>query len=69
MTSAPTPLTVNGLTATITAANKPYDGNTNATITSCTLAGVAPADVGNVTCSASGATFVSAGPARADGDG
>jgi hypothetical protein len=62
MTSAATPLTVNGLTATITAANKPYDGNTNATITSCTLAGVAPADVGNVTCSASGAAFKSAGP-------
>ncbi len=53
--ASPTPVT-----ATITAANKPYDGTTLATITSCTLANVAPADVGNVTCIASGATFASA---------
>jgi len=59
-TAAATPLTVKGLVASITAANKPPDGTTTATITSCTLTGVAPADAGNVTCIASGGTFASA---------
>ncbi len=43
--------------ASITAANKTYDGNNTAAITSCTLSGVAAGDVGNVTCSAASATF------------
>jgi hypothetical protein len=42
------------LTASITAADKVYDGTTAATITSCTLQGVAAVDAGKVTCTASG---------------
>jgi hypothetical protein len=47
------------VTASIAAANKYYDGTPTATITNCSLAGVLAADTGNVTCSASGATFSS----------
>ena len=49
----PTPLT-----ASVTAANKTYNGNTNATITSCALTGVVSGDT--VTCSATAATFADA---------
>jgi ELWxxDGT repeat protein len=45
------------VTASVTAANKIFDGTTAATITGCTLSGVAPADQGNVSCSASGGAF------------
>src|SRR5207247_1218549 len=45
------------VTATVTAANKVYDGTTAATAT-CTLTGVLSG--GTVTCSAAGATFASA---------
>ena len=38
------------LTATVTAANKTYDGTTSATVTGCTLSGVIGSDV--VTCTA-----------------
>ncbi|MGD1073047.1 MAG: YDG domain-containing protein [Bryobacteraceae bacterium] len=48
------------LTASITAANKFYDGTTAATITGCSLTGVLPVDTGNVTCSAGGGAFASA---------
>jgi MBG domain-containing protein/YDG domain-containing protein/CARDB protein/galactose oxidase-like protein/Kelch motif protein len=44
------------VTASVTAADKTYDGNNTATITSCTLSG-SPA---NVSCAASDATFASA---------
>jgi hypothetical protein len=47
------------VTATITAANKPYDGTANAAITVCTLSGVYPAEAANVSCSGTG-TFASA---------
>jgi sugar lactone lactonase YvrE len=56
-------ITVNERTAvaaSVTAANKTYDGTTTATITSCTLTGVAAADQGNVTCAAASASFASA---------
>ena len=43
------------ITATVVAANKTYEGNTTATITACTLTGVAPSH--NVTCTASAANF------------
>ena len=43
------------LTVGVTANNKPYDATTTATIASCVLTGVLPADAGNVTCSATGA--------------
>src|SRR5262249_22986449 len=49
------PVTV---TATITAANKPYDGKTTASITGCELSGVVGNDV--VSCTASDANFASA---------
>jgi hypothetical protein len=42
------------LTASITASDKVYDGTKTATITSCTLTGVAAVDAGKVACSASG---------------
>jgi hypothetical protein len=48
-------------TASVTAANKTYDGTTSATVSSCTLAGIATADAGNVSCSAAAASFASAG--------
>ncbi len=48
------------VTAAVTAANKWYDGTTTATITSCTLSGVAPADQGNVTCAPAAANFATA---------
>ena len=47
------------LTASVTAADKTYDGNNTATITGCSLTGVLAGDVGNVTCTAGGATFAS----------
>jgi hypothetical protein len=43
------------VTAKLSAANKTYDSNTTATITACTLTGVAAGDT--VTCSASSANF------------
>ena len=45
------------LTATVTAADKIYDGTTTTTVTSCTLAGVLAADVGNLSCNAASASF------------
>ena len=45
----------NRVTASVTAANKTYDGTTAATLTACTLTGVTAGDV--VTCSASAASF------------
>jgi hypothetical protein len=45
------------LTASVTAANKVYDGGATATLTGCTLAGVILADTGKVTCSAAAAAF------------
>jgi len=51
------------LTATVTAANLTYNGGTAATISNCTLAGVIAADIGNVTCSATG-SFASPGVAN-----
>lgn len=50
------------VTATITAADKSFDGTTAATITNCSVATVYPSDSNNVNCSASGATFASTGP-------
>jgi MBG domain-containing protein len=47
------------LTATITAASKSYNGSNAAQITNCTLSGVIPADVPNVTCNTSDAAFAS----------
>jgi hypothetical protein len=53
-------LTVNPLpvTAVVTAAEKPYDTTTTATITSCTLTGVVNGD--NLTCTAASASFATA---------
>jgi subtilase family serine protease len=53
-------LTVTTRTATpeVTAANKPYDGTTNADITGCALAGVVDGD--NLTCSVTAGSFASA---------
>ena len=48
------------VTATVTAADKVYDGANAATITLCSLTGVISPDV--VTCSAASATFASIGP-------
>jgi hypothetical protein len=48
------------VTASITAANKPYDGTAVAAITGCSLTGVLAVDANNVTCSAVGGTFSSA---------
>jgi hypothetical protein len=39
------------VTASVTAQNKPYDGTTNATISSCNLSGVVSSESPNVTCS------------------
>jgi polygalacturonase len=68
MTSLPTfpavTITASGpapVTATVVAANKIYDGSNRAVITSCSLSGVLPGDIGNVSCTVAGATFVSAG--------
>jgi FtsP/CotA-like multicopper oxidase with cupredoxin domain len=52
------------VTASVTASNKTYDRTTTATITSCTLTGVLPADTANVACSAASATFASANVAN-----
>ncbi len=54
------------LTASVTAANKTYDGLNSAT-TTCSLTGVMSADTGNVSCSAASAAFssVSAGTGKA----
>jgi sugar lactone lactonase YvrE len=49
------------LTATVTAANKTYDGTTAAVATSCSLSGVLPSDTGQVSCSTGSASFASAG--------
>src|SRR5215212_10047095 len=49
------------VTASVTANNKTYDGNTTATISGCTLSGVLAGDVANVSCSAAGPnTFANA---------
>jgi uncharacterized repeat protein (TIGR02543 family) len=45
------------VTASVTAADKYYDRTAVASIKSCTLAGVAPADQANVTCSVGSASF------------
>jgi hypothetical protein len=45
----------NPVIPSVTAASKPYDGSATATLTGCTLTGVATGDV--VTCSASAASF------------
>jgi hypothetical protein len=45
------------VTASVTASNKTYDGNNNATIATCTLSGVLAGDSGNVTCATGSATF------------
>ncbi len=47
------------ITPHITAAGKPYDGTTGATITGRTLSGVLPGDVGNVTLTGGSAAFAS----------
>lgn len=49
-----------GITASITASNKYYDGTTTATITGCAPVGVLPPDIGNVTCTTNGAAFANA---------
>src|SRR5205085_24322 len=48
-------ITAKTLTATVTAANKVFDGTTTATVTGCTLSGVIGGDV--VTCAWGPATF------------
>ena len=48
-------ITARGLTATIAASDKVYDGTTSASITSCTLAGVV--GVESVTCNATNGQF------------
>jgi sugar lactone lactonase YvrE len=45
------------LTATVTAADKTYDGTRAATITGCSLNGVLPSDQGFIGCSVTSATF------------
>src|SRR5205814_1288283 len=52
--SDPATITINpkDTTASVTASNKPYDGNTTATITTCTVDGRVGSD--DVTCSAGG---------------
>ncbi len=59
-TTATTTANITGqsVTASVTAANKVYNGNTAATVTGCTLTGVLGSD--DVTCTGSGATFASA---------
>ena len=52
------PVTYKPLTATVTAANKTYDGTTTATITACNLTGVGTGDT--VTCTATNANFANA---------
>jgi CSLREA domain-containing protein len=52
--------TATAVTASVTAANKVYDGTTAATITGCSLTGVLKADVGNVSCLVSAANFADA---------
>ncbi len=54
-------MTVNptSVTASVTAANKQYDGTSNATISGCSLTGVLAGDIGKVTCSAASAAFAS----------
>ncbi len=54
-TTVPAKTTARTLTATIVASNKMYDGNTSATITSCSLSGVAPPD--HVSCTGSNGQF------------
>jgi hypothetical protein len=55
-------ITQKTVTASVTAANKTYDGTTAATITGCTVNGVVAADAGKVGCSVGKANFASAGP-------
>ncbi len=47
----------NSVTPSVTASNKVYDATNAATISNCSLSGVLLADAGNVTCSATSATF------------
>ena len=54
-TTVPAKTTARTLTATIVASNKMYDGNTSATIMSCSLSGVAPPD--HVSCTGSNGQF------------
>src|SRR6266498_1506169 len=54
-TTVPAKTTARTLTATIVASNKVYDGNTSATIMSCSLSGVAPPD--HVSCTGSNGQF------------
>src|SRR5206468_3747598 len=51
-------ITAATVTPTVTVGNKPYDGLVNATLTSCTLAGVVGGDV--VSCTGGTATFATA---------
>ena len=56
---ASSPFAVYGtaVTASVTAANKVYDGTAAATITGCSLTGVLAADVGKVSCGVASASF------------
>ncbi len=54
-TTVPAKTTARTLTATIVASNKMYDGNTSATIMSCSLSGVVPPD--HVSCTGSNGQF------------
>ena len=62
--SATLTVTAATVTASVTAASRTYNGSASATITGCTLTGVLAADTGNVSCSASGASFASSGAAN-----
>jgi hypothetical protein len=53
-TAATLTITPRIITASITSSDKLYDTTTMATIASCTLNGVLAADIGNVSCSATG---------------
>jgi hypothetical protein len=52
------------VTASVTASNKTYDGTTTATVATCSLTGVLPADAADVTCAAGAATFATASVAN-----
>ena len=49
------------VTPSVTAANKTFDGTTTATISSCSLTNVLPADAASVTCAAGTANFATPG--------
>ena len=53
-------ITALSVTPSVTAAGRPYDGTTTATVSTCTLTGVLTTDLSSVTCSAAGANFTSA---------